>query len=228
MSQWYCIPPANYLEMMKDWHHHMIIAPHVNNSKTYRQFYLDNPQLYTMLDNGLWEGDVVSNKQLLSMANDLHVNEIIAPDHASGCVTITRTRKFLKYITDKGHRGDFLVHGVVHGNKYHQMRECLRTLVDLGIDIIDLPKMLGYHTRRQLLGSIEQLCTDEYTKIPVHFLGYYKEELPLLQQNRIRSFDTSVPFKPQYGAKFDLDLPYTWKNQILIKHRVRYWKKHYC
>jgi len=212
---------------MLDWPTHMVIAPHFKNSKPYSQFYIDNPHLQTLLDNGLWEGDVVSNEQLLEMANDIHANEIIAPDHKSGVITLTRTRKFLKYITEQGQRHDFLIHGVVHGKKFHKVLQCLNELIALGVDVIDLPKMLGWKRRQDIMTMAYDRLNTPDGVIPVHFLGYYKEELPLLEQSTIRSFDTSVPFKPSYAGKFDLNLPKTFYNNLLINRRLKRWKRLY-
>ena len=227
MPQWYCIPPINYLESMLDWPTHMVIAPHLKNSETYNQFYVDNPHLYTLLDNGLWEGNVVSNDQLLTMANNIHANEIIAPDHESGVITITRTRKFIEYITELGQRHDFVIHGVVHGKKFHKILQCLNKLIELKVDVIDLPKMLGWKRRQDIMTVAYDRLKTETGTIPIHFLGYYKEELPLLEQSTVRSFDTSVPFKPSYEEKFDLHLPKTFYNDLLINHRVKRWKRLY-
>lgn len=229
-ANWFCIPPANYLEMLKDWESHMIIAPHVLHNDKYRQFYIDNPDLYTMLDNGLWEGEVVSNAKLLKMANDLHVNEIIAPDDRTTIKTIRKTKSFLRYINKKGQRYDFQIHGALHGENFTQLNNCLNTLLECGVDIIDMPKMLGSVQRRVWGGMVFK----KDPKIPVHYLGYYKRELPMLRGQswagagfNLRSFDTSVPFKPKYEEKFNLELPYTWWNRTLIKWRLHSWKRNY-
>ena len=229
ISRWYCIPPANYLEMMKDWPFHMIIGPHVLHNKKYRQFYMDNPQLHTMLDNGLWEGEVLTNSKLLKMANDLHVNEIIAPDDASTIKTIQKTKRFMKYLDKKGERYDFKIHGAIHGESWDEQLNCYMTFQELELDIVDLPKMLGSTTRLKWVNAIttDSSLPRAYT-MSIHLLGFYKEELELLKHSaHIRSFDTSVPFKPKYGEKFNLELPYSWWNRMIIKQRLRYWRKTY-
>ena len=229
MARWYCIPPANYLEQMKDWPWHMIIGPHVLHNEKYRQFYIDNPQLHTMLDNGLWEGEVLINSKLLAMANKLHVNEIIAPDDISALKTIQKTKKFMKYLDKKNQRYDFKIHGAIHGETSAEQLNCYMTFQELELDIVDLPKMLGSEARLSWVGSISNDRTlPTAHPMEIHLLGFYKEELKVLgNANSIRSFDTSVPFKPKYGAKFDLELPYSWWNRTLIKHRLHYWRKTY-
>lgn len=223
MSKWYCIPPANYLQMLVTWPYHMIIGPHVKHNTTYRNFYKNNPGLYTMLDNGLWEGEVLKDTELLKMANLLHVDEIIAPDDKTSCLTLRYTKRFLDYITDKGQRYDFKIHGAVHGKTFSDTRKCMLKLVDMGVDIIDMPKMLGPELRLLLTSTLQ-----ERADLPIHFLGFYKEELSLLEgSSAIRSFDTSVPFKPKYGEKFNLELPYTWWNRFIIKRRIKYYEEHY-
>lgn len=228
MARWYAIPPANYLEDMKDWPFHMIIGPHVLHNEKYRQFYIDNPQLHTMLDNGLWEGEVLINSKLLKMANDLHVNEIIAPDDVGALKTIQKTKRFMKYLDKKGQRYDFKIHGAIHGETSAEQLNCYMTFEELELDIVDLPKMLGSATRDSWVASIINDQTLPRTNaMQIHLLGFYKEELKLLESDKIRSFDTSVPFKPKYGAKFDLELPYSWWNRTIIKRRLRYWRKTY-
>jgi len=226
MSRWYAIPPENYLEMMRDWKTHMIIAPHLLNSKTYQDFYITNAEnLHCLLDNGLWEGYVVSNSKLLKMADYCLAEEIIAPDHVSGAITAGRTKRFIEYLKQNGQRNNFKIHGAVHGSKFSEARKCLLELVKFGVDIISMPKMLGQKWRLCFAEYIQE----KHPEIPVHYLGYYKEELPLLEKtnNLVRSFDTSVPFKPRYGEKFDLHLPYTLRNRIIISSRVSKWKKLY-
>jgi len=65
MARWYCIPPANYLEMMKEWPYHMIIAPHAIGfdwaHDKYHRFYSHNIDLHTIIDNGLWEGHRINH-----------------------------------------------------------------------------------------------------------------------------------------------------------------------
>ena len=85
---------------------------------------------------------------------------------------------------------------------------CLNTFEELELDIVDLPKMLGVARRAYWADRI--LHTFSYTNMEIHLLGYYKEELKSLESDQIRSFDTSVPFKPKYGAKFELELPYVF------------------
>ena len=229
MARWYAIPPANYLEDMKDWPFHMIIGPHVLHNEKYRQFYIDNPQLHTMLDNGLWEGEVLTNSKLLEMANELHVNEIIAPDDAGALKTIQKTKRFMKYLDKKGERYDFKIHGAIHGKTWAEQLNCYMTFDELALDIVDLPKMLGSEARIKWVSAIindRRLPTAH--PMDIHLLGFYKEELKLLEfSNEIRSFDTSIPFKPKYGEKFDLELPYSWWNQLIIKRRLRYWRNTY-
>lgn len=225
MARWYCIPPANYLELMKDWHTHMIIAPHVLHNEKYRNFYKKNSDLYTMLDNGLWEGEVLTNAKLLKMANELHANEIVAPDDVSAIKTIRKTKSFLRYLDKKGQRFEFKIHGAIHGETPAQQNNCFETLLECEVDIIDLPKMLGPLARANWINKIHTY----YPNVQVHCLGYYNDELDLLRRHNgvIRSFDTSVPFKPRYNSKFNLELPYSWWNRILIKNRLRSWKRLY-
>lgn len=234
MSRWYCIPPANYLDMMQDWTYHMIIAPHaIGNDwahKKYFEFYRDNEQLHTIIDNGLWEGHVVDNERLLRLAQVLHANEIVAPDSKYGKVTLKRTKEFMNYIKKEGQRDNFKIHGVVHGGNIVDQIDCLNGLIALGVDIIDIPKWFGAAYRTTFLNTISTILYDH--NIDVHYLGHYKEEMPILQGkeifgHEIRSFDTSVPFKPDYSEKFQLDLPDSWWIKQVIKRRVNKYKRLY-
>jgi len=225
ITTWFCIPPANWLKRMDEWRYHMIIAPHLFNSWQYYAYYKHTPHLYKILDNGLWEGEVIENEKLLDTAIELRCQEIIAPDDKSGEKTLEMTHKFLALLTRKDLRKDFLIHGVVHGETEREMKGCLKGLLDLGVDIIDMPKMLGVNYRTHCLHVLREQFN---SNIPVHFLGFYKEELEILRDNKdVRSFDTSVPFKPRYGAKFDLHLPYNLKNIILIERRIKKYMRDY-
>jgi len=223
MARWFCIPPANFLYLMGDWNTHMIIAPHVLHNALYKNFYLMHPELYTMLDNGLWEGEILTNAKLLSMATKLRVNEIIAPDDVSAIKTIKKTKSFLRYLDKKGQRFNFKIHGAIHGKTFSEQLDCLDTFIECGVDIIDLPKMLGAQQRKFWIDEINK----RNILLNIHCLGYYKDELDMFKNNLIRSFDTSVPFKPSYNSKFNLELPNNWWNRNLIKWRLRSWKKTY-
>ena len=169
MTRWFSIPPVNYLEMMCDWHTHMVIAPHLLHSDEYLTFYANNSHLYTMLDNGLWEGEVVSNAKLLLLAQTINANEIIAPDHESGKITINRTTKFLDFLGKDRYK--YKIHGAIHGKNYDEQLQCLEALMELYIDIFDMPKMLGPENRFKLRDYLITHRTDPQ----IHFLGYYKE-----------------------------------------------------
>jgi len=224
MSRWFCIPPASFLPLLANWQTHMIIGPHVLHNLEYKHFYVDHPEIYTMLDNGLWEGEVLSDEVLLEMAIELQANEIIAPDDASADLTIQKTTQFMDYIKGNGLRNRFKIHGVIHGNTYGEHKACYDAFVNLGVDVIALPKMLGAQNRAFWMGEIKT----QTPHIPVHFLGFYLNELDYLAYGGfIRSFDTSMPFKPNYNAKFNLELPNNWINRTIIKHRLRSWKKRY-
>lgn len=233
MARWYCIPPANYLEDMANWRTHMIIAPHAIGKTDahfkYHKFYVYHPDLYTIIDNGLWEGHVVSNKKLLELASKYCCDEIIAPDSPYGAVTSRKTKQFIDFLKQKGRRKDFKVHGVIHGGNTKDRLKCFNNLIKIGVDVIDLPKSFGPQGREDMMTYINPTLED--ARIPIHFLGFYKEELPILKDQCLytspRSFDTSVPFKPKYEDGFQLDLPYTWWNKTIINRRVRYYKKTY-
>lgn len=203
---------------MENWQYHMVIAPHLLNSKIYSSFYISHPELWTIIDNGLWEGQVVDNNKLIALATMIHANEIIAPDDPTAEGTIKRTKSFLEEIIHLDKRDAFYIHGVVHGETYDDRVWCLEQLLTFDVDVIDLPKMLGYKDRAKFLDEVTKR-TDK----PVHFLGYYKEEKDLLAGQwctHIRSFDTSVPFKPDYTKKFDLDLPLSEENYDIIAPRL--------
>lgn len=220
MARWFCIPPANYLFMMENWHTHMVIAPHLLHNAKYCDFYCRNPNLYTMLDNGLWEGQMVNNRKLSTLAKMINADEIIAPDNPSGKVTVKKTMEFLKYLGDE--RENYRIHGAIHGENYDEQLECLEKLLEMDLDVLDMPKMLGPVNREKLVGRI----LDETNPPAIHFLGYYKEEWDILRSNRvIRSFDTSVPFKPKYGDKFKLELPYSYWTYLKFKWRTDKWRR---
>jgi hypothetical protein len=203
----------------------MIIAPHLAASDIYHKFYLQNKNLYTIIDNGLWEGEVVSNEELLSWANILECDEIIAPDNPSGAETIRLTKQFIAYIKKEKQRDMFIIHGVAHGDELIEATKCIDELMKLNVDIIDLPKMLGPHAREIL----KRYARKKYLDTPIHYLGFYKDEAESLSKAsfEVRSFDSSVPFKPNYKDKFNLHLPNTWRNRFRITRNVNKFKNLY-
>lgn len=184
------IPPIPHLTWVDRFIYHMVIAPVAWENSGYAQYYR-KAKGFKILDNGAFEGDMLSMKQIHQIARTIGANEIVLPDVLGDDVgTLALVTESLKSADEQ-----FSYAAVVQGSDYEA---CMRLVayynVHPQISTIMIPKHLG---------SIDQGIRTKlagFAHKPVHLLGAinnYTEEvmdIPYELRVKIRGIDTSLPF----------------------------------
>jgi hypothetical protein len=119
--------------------YHLILAHILEASEKYKSIYsrLAAKGDYITLDNSSFEmgDDIYSPSQLIDMALEVGATEVMAPEtYLSSSDTKKKMMKFLKEFEPR--RGILKVFGTVHGKTLHEVTECYKAFVDMGVDTI--------------------------------------------------------------------------------------------
>jgi hypothetical protein len=166
-----------------------MILPQLIPNKVYYDFY-KNVKGFKILDNGAAEDEHISTEDLLYMAWELEVDEVIAPDvYGEMSGTLHNLRRFMEAA-----RG-FKVMAVLHCATWEEFERILMSALDMGVASLALPrvmtKALGPDAR--LLGARR---IRKWTYKSIHALGCttrLEEAKDLAEQGIVRGIDSSAP-----------------------------------
>jgi hypothetical protein len=181
-----------------------MLLPEFEGNRVYRRFYerlVSSSGYHTTLDNGAFEGDTLSNSDLLFLSNEYKVREVIAPDTLrASAKSLEQLTKFLshKRHPSRRHYSRCSVMAVVQGKSLeeciHHVKQ-LAFIVDVGCVGIPrhLPNTTGLLNVRSALATyIHNECDRDWS---VHFLGFVSQDDTIAgAQAGVRSMDTSAPF----------------------------------
>lgn len=211
-----------------------MVLGHLLKNPVYKEFYNNlrkmNPDAYVLCDNSANEGFMLKGQELLSLAESVNANEIIAPDkYHDAETTMTETFNFLNEFYDSGIAGKYNVMAVPQGNTISEYMKCYEAFVsDKRINVIGI----GY---RNLIPALhdEIFCmTDEQLNI-IPNIEILKESLEDNCYNytlsRLYFFLNYVKFKSLAYNKKSIHLlglynPYELKllNQCLTKSQLKH------
>lgn len=198
------IPPIELLEYTDETDMQLML-PHLLGNDVYRYVYskhCDDFLQWVILDNGAAEGeDNFSNKDLIDMALEFRVNELVIPD-TLGDANDTRLKayEFRDYLTTRTDlsEADLNFMFVAQGSNYDEFREsALWATWEDWIDVIGIPRHMietcgSIGIRNDLVWNLSEI-TDK----PFHLLGgspLDPSELNDSWPTNVRSTDTSSPF----------------------------------
>jgi len=178
------------------------LAPYCKDIK-YKQYFIDAKKKgrYIIMDNGIAEDNLISNKNLVNLAIEMKVNEIIIPDKIGDFNhTLKAKNKFLEQYYDVLHQNNIKIQGVMQGNAFH---EYLKAFLDLEkdkrIDVIGLPFRMNYcqfnETTKDENHMWNRIMFLEYIKSykPMHLLGNnLPQELMCITNPQVRSCDSKL------------------------------------
>lgn len=173
---------------------------------------------YVIMDNGMFEEDKPrSHEEIIKMAIDYKVNEIVIPDaRADFKTSLTLMQQFLD--TSGPDLNSFNLMAVLQGETQEELVTCfeayefeLQDQIDDGKVVFGLPRRLGeamtYDARVQIVDTILGHHPDN-KNIKFHFLGlnrmWLNDFATSLRYHRgaVRSIDSSAPFVwAFYGAE---------------------------
>lgn len=167
---------------------------------------------WLILDNGEAEGARVDYQQLLTVAAQLEVQEIVVPDVLNNCdETIKHARNFFSYLFGGTHPYltsplqyyNFQFMGVIQGQILAEYLKCLHFFErEAWISTLALPRAMNYNIDRTsrytlaegLINYGSRFGTAETKNI--HCLGssnWIREVAALGELPNVRSMDTSLP-----------------------------------
>ena len=210
------IPPISLLGTTFQTDYQLMLPQLVRNDEYARNFRLHchDPQTYVILDNGAAEGYRATALELLHIAEDFEVDEIVLPDVIGNAeATLERSRAFLDQLAGKK-------------RKFNTMFVCqgkdLFEFVDSADEAARWPEVTTIGIPRHALRTCDDdqarisianilQSTDRFKK-QIHFLGAssrWPSEAAILsdpkhtKQTQVRGMDTSMPFNFAF-RKMDL------------------------
>jgi len=235
--------PITHLELTK-YNDIDFILPINCENKEYKDFF-KNSKKYKILDNGLAEDNQMNFRKLVTLAEELDVNEIVVPDDfESGRKSLKKTTTFIMEYGDRLHNQNIKLMGVVHGKNLIDYLGLLKKLYNnVFIDVIGIPFLLPgiyiddslnfsnenfelvyNNTQIYTLGRLmltKYMYDNNMTDKPVHLLGM-NNPIETLYQARygfVRSIDSASPI-----AAGIQNIKY---GSTGLKEKIRYDKSYY-
>jgi hypothetical protein len=115
------------------------LAPYCKN-ESYKKFF-KNSHKFIILDNSVAEDELISDEELVNLAIELNVSEIIIPDVIGDYEKTKKKRdSFLNKYTAKLAANNIKIMSVVQGNNLNEYEKCLKEIhSDMRIDTIGIP-----------------------------------------------------------------------------------------
>jgi hypothetical protein len=218
------IPPINQLAWTRVRPLQMILPSSLKNVH-YRNRYNPNTRLsgqFVILDNGMFESGMMSNEDLIELADKWQVDELVMPDVRGNMeATLAAVDRFLNMFEQVKLDKEPSLMVVVQISHREQIAEFIEVAMNLFFLVHKLPNNLTFGIPRRLaeeLGNtirveIASAIVQRTNNVPVHLLGYARTgDLPTifnevaLLSNTARSIDTDAPFVWAYNeSRMELD-----------------------
>jgi hypothetical protein len=201
----YTICPKHYVEAVKDYRFHLVVAQWLRE-KDYRvQMKVLRAQDHKfILDNGAYEfGEAMPDEEYWKIIGEFKPQIVVAPDiYRDGPGTIDRTEAFIKEMTDRYMELRFEVMGVPQGKTLTDWMKCYETMASM-VDVIGLP-MGQWYDESGIVRSFLAKNIDALKSPRIHLLGLWNiAELDMYKEiPRVKSIDTSFPFKQAAFEEF--------------------------
>jgi hypothetical protein len=207
------IPPLSLLETA-DTNYYMVL-PQLCSNKRYYQFIkkkCEDPNNFVILDNGAAEDVEFDWPDLVNLAIELGVDEVVIPDTINNPIkTLEQSYSFLKtyksLLQAYGIKTAFVVHVRVDDsyrldNMWQEAMSVIKIVnMHFSIDTIALPRIL----LRNFGHSDVRIDLAYHATKPVHFLGMfgdypYEFDIAPNKLKHIRGVDTSAPYNFTYSG----------------------------
>lgn len=204
------IPPISLLPLNRARNLHMMLPAGLRNQHYARHYgYLCKcPDAYVILDNGMFEShSSVANPQLLQMAKDYDVDEIVLPDmRGDSTETLALQREFMHLYRAAYNLTDYppKVMAVVQGKTKKECKEYIdqtHNFLPLRDIVFGLPRRLTEDIAADTRIDLCEFIMKEYgINHPVHLLGVSRamtQDVRYLARNfpdLVRGIDTDAPF----------------------------------
>lgn len=225
----------------------------------YKEFYKKELRnwSFSILDNSAFElGKSIPFDELMSVARELRPSHLVLPDTVHDKDTTLRNSLsfWSQFCTELIEELEITPIGVVQGDTFEELLECIYTYREAGVRYIAIPfdciKNSDYSIVRFqfFIWLYAKLGHSEMSKLEFHFLGIQNPQEMLLYssfiKNYIKSIDTSSPIlhgiagnsfgkwgvmstKPKMKLADNLDIKIDRRTEERIYENVEYFKN-YC
>ena len=206
--------PLDLLETSLTFNDYDYLLPHFYlKYPKYKEFYLKSRDKgrFIIMDNGLFEGGVLPEKDLIAMINEVQPDIFIVPDSWNNTtLTVDHAERWVSKIKPNlPPKTNLMV--VLQGKSYDQIQECLHTCMNGGVKHFGLNHSslaytdLFYHSNLLISKTMGRIITfnklieedifDKFKKCYIHFLGLNlpQELIYVNHKELISSVDTSNP-----------------------------------
>lgn len=195
------ITPISLLQTYATRNKLQFVLAQVDNSK-YKDFYLSRQRAgdTLMLDNGAYEGELVSNERLAQMIEIYHPHYVFLPDLPEGSAqeNFVRAYKFFEQYKQPWYKSLFVVQG---DSLVEVIRYACKALA-MGVNGVAIPRNLWKRMRTsveplKLRYVLASAMKGAVPHLYIHALGQFGynplAEAALLREAGVNSIDTSGP-----------------------------------
>lgn len=251
--------PKALFEKSKAFNDYPYVLGHlIKQDSEYKEFYRKELQRnsFSILDNSAFElGKSIPFEELMSVARELHPSHLILPDtvHDQKATLRDSIDFYDKFCYELEEEFQITPIGVVQGNSFEELYECIVRYTNSGIWYIAIPfdciKDSDYSIVRFQFFEylLEKLGRRDLMKLDIHFLGIQNpQELLLYTEDKkqlITSIDTSSPIlhgivgsvftkwgsnqpKPKLKLADNLDILISKESSEIINTNINFFKQY--
>ena len=209
---YYCIVPVRYTSLVVDEPRHLVIAQYLRKYPETMEFFKKQIKMghEIILDNGAYEfGSPMERDEYYKVIEELKPQIVVAPDSWKNAKeTIVLHDEFKRWKIEKGYdeKGNynFITMSVPQGKTLFEYVDCCQEMDITPSDILGV-SVGSWHDKSGIVRAFiaEYLSQHELPKL--HMLGLWnaREILRCKELPRVRSVDTSMPFKlAKHGQMF--------------------------
>ncbi len=178
------------------------LAPYCLKYPEYKEYFVNQRKKgrYVILDNGIAENILISTEDMINLAIEMKVNEIIIPDKIGDCKhTQLQRQAILKKYYDVLCKNHIKIQSVIQGKTlYEYLQEVLTLEEDKRIDVIGIPFRIEYtnfnNTTKEENHMFNRLMFLYFVSIrkPIHLLGNNLPIELILVPSYVRSCDSKL------------------------------------
>lgn len=189
------IVPSKGLNLVGNDPIQMTLAQLLLNDEAYRTHYLENKSGFVIMDNGAFEGEDLSNEELLKLAEVFKPDELVLKDILMGGGSSFKvTEESFNFF--KKRKPEQKLMGVPQGKNMEEWKGNALKIIELGVDTIGIPRV----TLR--FGDLSRLEAAKFVRensltVDIHLLGAgedFEEVRRVLKEVNIRSADSSLTY----------------------------------
>lgn len=250
--------PKQLFEQSKEFNNYPYVLGHlIKLDSEYKEFYKQELEEadFSILDNSAFElGKSIPFDELMSVARELKPTHLVLPDTVHDKISTLRDSiDFWEEFRVELEELDITPIGVVQGNSFKELYECITKYITAGIFYIAIPfdciKDTDYSTIRVLFFRwlIEEVGLSNMSNLEFHFLGLQNPQEILLysslEKELITSIDSSSPIlhgvvgnefnewgtnkpKPKIKLADNLDIDITTDTLNIIENNVKFFKQY--